>query len=343
MVLSMLQQSKRRAAARTRSALERHKRAMRKPPAGSSKKAKQAWRKASRAREAEIHALEAQRASHLGLHLLEFFELYGCNFNYHRVGLSVRAGGTYFDKQQWGLKTVEDQRGGFGGGALLAALNPTVEQVLDVGKGAYAMPRIRMAFNHAYFTLARTLMAWGKHPQGIRDTCILTLRRGRRQRCRSWSPSLLASISHTTQNQTRRAAGLRGAGYIVDLSDAERARAPSNIINLQVKQSTWQVTKAMQIKRRLQAWQCTSGSIRTTPYPIASQSVIARHTRTLPGRSTTAGATTTNDDSNSEADFVIDEESSDDSGIDVNSSDDNSSEDSGRRRRRRQQQRRHRR
>lgn len=34
----------------------------------------------------------------LGVLLIEFFELYGLHFNYERVGLSVRGGGSYFEK-----------------------------------------------------------------------------------------------------------------------------------------------------------------------------------------------------------------------------------------------------
>lgn len=31
--------------------------------------------------------------------LIEFFELYGCNFNYHRVGIRIKNGGSYVPKQ----------------------------------------------------------------------------------------------------------------------------------------------------------------------------------------------------------------------------------------------------
>jgi non-canonical poly(A) RNA polymerase PAPD5/7 len=52
----------------------------------------------------------------LGVLVMEFFELYGCCFNYDEVGISVRAGGTYFSKRQrgWfdfakrGLLSIED-------------------------------------------------------------------------------------------------------------------------------------------------------------------------------------------------------------------------------------------
>lgn len=52
----------------------------------------------------------------LGVLVMDFFELYGCYFNYQEVGISVRDGGTYFSKRQrgWlndyrsGLLSIED-------------------------------------------------------------------------------------------------------------------------------------------------------------------------------------------------------------------------------------------
>jgi non-canonical poly(A) RNA polymerase PAPD5/7 len=45
-----------------------------------------------------LHAL----ASNLGVLVMEFFELYGLHFNYDDVGISLRDGGTYFNKRQRG-------------------------------------------------------------------------------------------------------------------------------------------------------------------------------------------------------------------------------------------------
>lgn len=38
--------------------------------------------------------------NNLGVLLIEFFELYGRNFNYTNVGIRVKDGGTYFSKQE---------------------------------------------------------------------------------------------------------------------------------------------------------------------------------------------------------------------------------------------------
>lgn len=44
--------------------------------------------------------IDAER--NLGVLVLEFFELYGCYFNYEEVGISLRNGGSYFNKANRG-------------------------------------------------------------------------------------------------------------------------------------------------------------------------------------------------------------------------------------------------
>ena len=38
---------------------------------------------------------------------MEFFELYGRNFNYQRIGIKVKNGGAYFNKNEVSVKTTE--------------------------------------------------------------------------------------------------------------------------------------------------------------------------------------------------------------------------------------------
>lgn len=64
----------------------------------------------------KIRRGEIDAEKNLGVLVMEFFELYGCYFNYEEVGISVRDGGTYFSKKQrgWydyyktGLLAIED-------------------------------------------------------------------------------------------------------------------------------------------------------------------------------------------------------------------------------------------
>jgi non-canonical poly(A) RNA polymerase PAPD5/7 len=50
----------------------------------------------------KIRSGEIDPEENLGVLVMEFFELYGCYFNYDEVGISLRDGGTYFNKRQRG-------------------------------------------------------------------------------------------------------------------------------------------------------------------------------------------------------------------------------------------------
>jgi non-canonical poly(A) RNA polymerase PAPD5/7 len=50
----------------------------------------------------KIRRGEIDAEKNLGVLVMEFFELYGCYFNYEEVGISVRNGGSYFSKRQRG-------------------------------------------------------------------------------------------------------------------------------------------------------------------------------------------------------------------------------------------------
>jgi non-canonical poly(A) RNA polymerase PAPD5/7 len=64
----------------------------------------------------KIRSGEIDPERNLGVLVMEFFELYGVLFNYDEVGISLREGGTYFNKRQrgWldygkrGVLSVED-------------------------------------------------------------------------------------------------------------------------------------------------------------------------------------------------------------------------------------------
>lgn len=50
----------------------------------------------------KIRQGEIDPMQNLGVLVMEFFELYGCYFNYEDVGISLRNGGTYYNKQRRG-------------------------------------------------------------------------------------------------------------------------------------------------------------------------------------------------------------------------------------------------
>jgi len=45
---------------------------------------------------------EIDPSKNLGVLIMEFFEFYGCYFNYDAAGISLRHGGTYFNKARRG-------------------------------------------------------------------------------------------------------------------------------------------------------------------------------------------------------------------------------------------------
>eukprot|EP00742_Colponemidia_sp_Colp-10_P007495 GILJ01008076.1.p1 GENE.GILJ01008076.1~~GILJ01008076.1.p1 ORF type:complete len:487 (+),score=68.38 GILJ01008076.1:151-1461(+) len=78
----------------------------------------------------------------LGHYLLDFLELYGRNFNYTDVGISIRGKGSYFPKSR---RDWYDRERPF----LLAVENPQ-DPELDIGKNSWAVRSIKKAFEHAY-------------------------------------------------------------------------------------------------------------------------------------------------------------------------------------------------
>jgi len=50
----------------------------------------------------KIRRGEINPSKNLGVLMMEFFELYGCYFNYQEVGISIRDGGSYFFKARRG-------------------------------------------------------------------------------------------------------------------------------------------------------------------------------------------------------------------------------------------------
>mmetsp|Transcript_31 Transcript_31/g.58 ORF Transcript_31/g.58 Transcript_31/m.58 type:complete len:303 (-) Transcript_31:56-964(-) len=83
----------------------------------------------------------------LGMHLVEFFRLYGTTFNYDEVGISIRKQGSYFSKAQRGWEPRDAKFRG-----RLCVENPQ-DPELDIGKPAYNIKKVQRAFQHAYDTL----------------------------------------------------------------------------------------------------------------------------------------------------------------------------------------------
>lgn len=91
-----------------------------------------------------VQAKQIKPEENYGVLLLEFLELYGKNFAYETVGISLRNGGFYFDKLQRGWCASE---------RLLLCVEDPQNDTNDVAKSSYALSNVRHAFEHAFNTL----------------------------------------------------------------------------------------------------------------------------------------------------------------------------------------------
>lgn len=105
----------------------------------------------------ERDAVNFQRPSvyNLGALLLDFFELYGVDFNHFTTGISVRNDGFFFPKGAADRHATFWKRDRLG---LLALENP-LDPTLDVGQSSFRYQTVQRAFAVAYKTLLAHLTA----------------------------------------------------------------------------------------------------------------------------------------------------------------------------------------
>ena len=80
--------------------------------------------------------------ANLGVLLIEFFELFGQNFNYMKTAITVLDGGPYFSKED-----VPDHEN-----ALLCIMDPTNPKE-NASRGCYGMWQVKTAFEQAFLKL----------------------------------------------------------------------------------------------------------------------------------------------------------------------------------------------
>jgi non-canonical poly(A) RNA polymerase PAPD5/7 len=92
-----------------------------------------------------IHEVLHAQAWNLGSLLLDFFNLYGCTFNYNRAVLSLHAGGRYLDK----TASAGGGTGGMNKPPMLSIENPMDPSGPYIGENSFLMPKIRRSFEHS--------------------------------------------------------------------------------------------------------------------------------------------------------------------------------------------------
>ncbi|XP_067929695.1 terminal nucleotidyltransferase 4B-like [Watersipora subatra] len=82
----------------------------------------------------------------LAVLLIEFFELYGCNFNYNKVGIRIKDGGGYVQKQL--LTNL------YGGNApSFLYIEDPLNSDNDLGRSSYGAYQVKMSFEYAFMLL----------------------------------------------------------------------------------------------------------------------------------------------------------------------------------------------
>lgn len=90
----------------------------------------------------------------LGVMLIEFFELYGRNFNYLKTGLRIKNGGAYVPKDEITREMDNGHR------PSLLCIEDPLTPGNDIGRSSYGAMQVKQAFEYAYIVLTHTL-----HPQ----------------------------------------------------------------------------------------------------------------------------------------------------------------------------------
>ncbi|KAG0205645.1 hypothetical protein BGX28_002761 [Mortierella sp. GBA30] len=114
-----------------------------------------------------IQACMINPEDNLGVLVIEFFELYGHCFNYHKVGIRVDDGGSYFVKpikqqppQQWGRPARQE--------LLLSSIDPN-DPDNDTARASYQLSKIREVFVGAYAALTQNVQKRHKELFGGQD------------------------------------------------------------------------------------------------------------------------------------------------------------------------------
>ncbi|XP_065608894.1 terminal nucleotidyltransferase 4A isoform X4 [Cyrtonyx montezumae] len=96
--------------------------------------------------------IDARRADeNLGMLLIEFFELYGRNFNYLKTGIRIKNGGAYVAKEEIMKVMTNGYRP-----SMLCIEDPLLPGN-DVGRSSYGAMQVKQVFDYAYIVLSHAV------------------------------------------------------------------------------------------------------------------------------------------------------------------------------------------
>ncbi|XP_027869322.1 terminal nucleotidyltransferase 4A-like [Xiphophorus couchianus] len=102
----------------------------------------------------------------LGILLIEFFELYGRDFNYMKTGIRVKNGGAYLSKEEI-LKTMDH-----GNRPSMLCIEDPVQPGNDVGRSSYGVLQVKQVFDFAYMVLSHGLSPLYAYPNKEYDSTL---------------------------------------------------------------------------------------------------------------------------------------------------------------------------
>nr|XP_056718197.1 terminal nucleotidyltransferase 4A [Euleptes europaea] len=96
--------------------------------------------------------IDARRSDeNLGMLLIEFFELYGRNFNYLKTGIRIKNGGAYIAKEEI-LKAMT-----YGYRPSMLCIEDPLLPGNDVGRSSYGAIQVKQVFDYAYIVLSHAV------------------------------------------------------------------------------------------------------------------------------------------------------------------------------------------
>lgn len=89
--------------------------------------------------------------ANLGVLLIEFFELYGRNYNYLKTGIRIKNGGSYVPKDEIQRSMENGYR------SSMLCIEDPLTKGNDIGRSSYGAMQVKQAFEYAYIVLSYTV------------------------------------------------------------------------------------------------------------------------------------------------------------------------------------------
>ncbi|KAH9507695.1 Terminal nucleotidyltransferase 4A [Bulinus truncatus] len=99
----------------------------------------------------------AKSKTNLGILLIEFFELYGRNFNYLKTAIRIKNGGAYLPKEEVSKEMENGYR------PSMLCIEDPLKAGNDIGRSSYGAIAVKNAFEYAYLVLSHAVAPHNSH------------------------------------------------------------------------------------------------------------------------------------------------------------------------------------